>query len=819
MAIYADIIVPLAFRDTLTYALQEGGSVEPGCRVEVSIGRKNYIGVVMSLHDRKPERGTVRSINKVVDSVALVGRSELEMWQWIAEYYMCPLGEVMRAALPLEIRTNTYRAQTCLWLRMTSKARMDPHRALDDLVRAPVQRKALLAFLEEMLTDIFDHKTPDDMEPRPVKQLEKELLRFASCEDSRVILPDNEVSGQDFLCEELLTRGDKASRQLPDGEKSELCVRYSDKLLAQEDAKSIQLHDNKDIGLSVMREKLLARDGVTPLAIRELVRRGILESFEMPCALQAHDKMPELHKRELEATWLFQTVTQTHETHDNVLLYEPRMADKTGLYLLMARECIARGEQMLILMPDQHSVGAMTERLQEVLSRRVEQYHSGVSDHARSRIFCSIESYSVVVGTRSALFLPFRKLRYVVVDTEHDALHKSTDAQPRYNARDVAMMLGAKSGAKVLMTSEAPSVESYYNATRGVWKLCVAENDERSGGRPNFTVLERGRELLSQFLRGEIRRVLDRGQQAVVFQNRRGYSIYVECANCMEIPTCHQCNVSLTYHRSDNTLRCHYCGYRMPYSEVCPSCSSVAMQLQGRGTQRIEDSLVGMFPEAQIERLDYDTTRASGEFERIAHDFASAKSDIIVGTQMVLRGVDFSGVGVVGIVNADNLLCSSDFRASERAFQQLTYLANRAGCGENSRVVIQTTQRLHPVIRAVEQGDFNGFYRAELEQRRELNYPPFVRLIAMKIRHADKGELVVIASRIEQLLRPVFGQRLSPPFEPVVDKTFGEHILEFYLRIERERSTVRAKEILAAAVATIRAEYRSIRVVVDVDPV
>lgn len=503
--------------------------------------------------------------------------------------------------------------------------------------------------------------------------------------------------------------------------------------------------------------------------------------------------------------------------HDRVLLFEKESIDKLEIYCHLAIEMASQQKQMLILMPDGYSSETLYDRMNEVLGGGIAAYYPTMSQNQRATSYIrSVDQAAVVIGSRGAVFLPMRRLGLVVIEQEQDAAYKNRESAPRLNVRDVALVKAAKAGAKVLLTSEAPSVESYYNATRGDWAMVETNRDTKRVRE--FMVLERGKELLSTYLRHQIEKTIERGEQVLVFQNRRGFSIWVECSTCGSIPTCNRCNVSLTYHKTDNTLRCHYCGFQQPFLAQCSQCGSAEMEFQGRGTERIEQSLREIFPQAGIVRMDYDSTRGRGSYEQIAASVSTASCDIIVGTQMVIRGIDFTNISLVGIVNADNMLSQADFRTSERAFTLLTQLSNRVGA-RNGQVVIQTTKRIDTVIKSVEQSDPAKFYESELREREALNYPPFVRMMSFTFEHKDRTQLLTAAQRFESLLRPSFGNRLSPPFEPTIDRKNDNYLIEFYLRIERAKSVVRAKEIVGSAIASMQQWIPSIRIISDVDPI
>lgn len=705
MGNYIDVITELALDNALTYALSDSQSVQVGARVIVTVSRRRYIGVVGALHQNKPSYRTLE-VSEIIDTdETFVSQSDIDLWQWVARYYMCSIGTVYRAAMPHSFRTNTFTYSTEKQIQLATSD--DLSEVVESLKGTPGQRQTLLKFME--------------------------------------IAEQHEV---------------------------------------------------------VPRAELLKTR--TAISLNELVKKGILT------VVQHNTAMKPLTKYNAESTPEYEAIHAKFESNQTLLLHEIEPIDKFRLFIKLIEENTA---QTLLLMPDSFTAEAMYERLNDYFGGGIAAYYPTLSDSRRSVAYAqSRHEASVIVGARGAVLLPMQQLGLVIIEAEHDYNYKNSDSSPRLNARDVALVKAVRTGAKVLLCSETPSVESYYNATRGAWGLVTTVQTEKR--EVGFKVLERGKELLSIYLRRRVDETLKEGKQALIFQNRRGFSQWVECGNCFEIPTCHHCNVSLTYHKTDSTLRCHYCGFHQPFTEHCTECGSATMTFQGRGTERIEESLSHLFPDARIQRIDYDSTRGKGSFEQIAAAIAT-DCDIIVGTQMVMRGVDFSRVSLVGIVNADNMLSQSDFRTSERAFSLLTTLSNRIRSGE---VIIQTTKRLDNVIKSVEQHNPVEFYEKEITLRTQMNYPPAVRMINFRLSHKSRQQLFAAATRFESLLRPTFGSRISPPFEPSIDRQSDYFIIEFYLRIERERSVVAAKEIVRTAIASMRQAVPSLIIAADVDP-
>ena len=581
----------------------------------------------------------------------------------------------------------------------------------------------------------------------------------------------------------------------------------------------------------------VARADITetvPAAIvLRLVERGVLEQQEIvPATLhrtaaKAETAPPLPESPAITDTSTLQSIQNAFET-DETLLLSGEIADYgeklSALYIALAARQMQAGHQTLLLVPDTVLTVRLTNALQAAFGTRCLVYHSRLTDRARSaawqRLIEEPESVGIVVGTRSALFLPFERLGLLIVDREHDSNYRQSDPAPRYHARDTALMLARLHGARTLLVSPTPSAESWLNARAEGGKygsvVVPAADDVR---RPRVTVLERGRGVVSTYLRRRIEETLHAGRQVVLFQNRRGFAPYVECAACGATPTCPHCNVTLTYHKEASALVCHYCGWSQPYVSTCAACGMQALTPRGIGTERVEEQMAELFPDTRIARMDTDTMRGAGAAGRILTDFAEGETGILVGTQMVARTARSGDqTGLVGVIHADSLLAHPDFRAAERAFQLLMQLKALLPADGSGELVIQTSHRLHPALIAVTNHDTEGFYRHEMQERHQLLYPPYVRILRVTFRHRSKSLVAAAAQLCEALLRERFGRRVSPPYEPQVDRIQNLHMLHILLRIERERPVARAKAILTEALARVRKAFPTVRAIAEADP-
>lgn len=746
---YADVLLPVAAPRAFTYAVPPGMAVVEGMRVRVPLGKRKICeGVVVRLHDTPPRNPDgVKAIVEVLDAVPFVREEQRKLWSWMASYYLCTEGEVMKAGLPAGIRNGSYHPPAELFVRLTeayrSVARV--HEALESMQRAKTQCKTLLAYL--------------------------------SC------LPQ-----------------DGNGEPLIEGQEAEL--------------------------LWVLRSEVT--DRVPGTTLPKLVERGILEQAErIPSVASRQGKITPFEESSIPRSPYADSVWQAFESHPTVLLSgEVTDARATTIPLystLIARE-MAAGRQTLLLLPDTVLTTQVTNELQTRFGSRCIFYHAGLTDRARSAAYqrmveCPRE-VGVVVGTRSALFLPFQGLGLVIVDNEHDPYYRQSDPAPRYHARDTALVLASLHGARTLLSSPTPSTESWLNAQPEGGKygsvIIPAAPDVQ---RPKVMVLERGKGLLSTYLQRRIGETLEQGRQVVLFQNRRGFSPYVECANCGCTPRCPQCNVPLTYHKEHSALECHYCGWAEPYSSQCSSCGLQTVVPRGIGTERIEELAAELFPEVKIARMDTDTTRGAGSLRRMLTELSEGETGILVGTQMVTRTAQAGeNIGLVGVINADNMLSSPEFRSEERAYQLLMQLKALLPTDGSGEMVIQSGQRTHAVLVAVSNHDLERFYAAQLQERQAVGYPPYVRMLRLTFYHTSKQSAAAAAADCEALLRERFGRRVSPPFEPTVDRIQNRFIFHLLLRIERQRPVARAKVLMLEAVAAVQKRYPAVHIVAEADP-
>ena len=724
--------------------------VNVGDAVVVQFGSSRYYtGIVWSLTNERPEYPRIKPILKKLYSTPLVTPEAQRLWEWIAEYYMCSIGEVMRVALPALAKPSA----------------------------------TTLTELEE-------------------RSIEPPTETFVALTE--------ELRSEESLAAYVDKHGRKAPRR----------TETMDRIAALAAARG---------GMDIFVPRRLV-DAETQ-HITDLKRRGLIELREAPIEA-THDKndfllptLSEAQQRALDA------IDCGHSGGKVALLHGVTGSGKTEIYIHLIARTLAEGRDALVLVPEIVITSQLVERLERIFEGRTTTYHSRLTPLRRGETFLRLASSTggeLIVGVRSAIFLPMKRPGLIVVDEEHDANYKQTDPTPRYNARDMAAVMSRIYGAKVVLGSATPSLESLYNATTG--KYAYVELTERWGEAvlPEVIVSDTIRavkrnERKTHFnldLLQNINRSLSAGEQAILFQNRRGYAPYIQCRTCGYSPRCPHCNVTLTRHKASDRMECHYCGYNMPTPKMCPNCEVQDMALMGFGTEKVAEEISRLMPEARIERLDGDTSTSERAFKRIVTRFDNGEADILVGTQILTKGFDFGGVTTVGILNADNLLTMPDFRASERAFQLMMQVAGRAGRrNDRGRVVIQTSQPKHPVIRFVASGDYKAMANSELAERNAFGYPPYSHLIRLLMRHEDYNLLHHAAHALASVMRKKFGARVMGPVSAALEMLRGEHRAEILLKIESGASMQRARTLLREAIATVEddTKYKSVKISIDVD--
>lgn len=735
MSTYADIVLPLA-QPAYTFALGECSGVRVGDAVAVQFGKSSvYTGIVWRIHDTPPKSGRAKSILSILYDKPLLSELQMRFWEWVADYYMCYVGEVMRVALPSIIKPKAHceaefepyipkRERT---VKIVDGA-MDNREALDKMQRRSPKRYATLLAISNM---------------------GKEIARHSIDADTTILNALNKGGYIEFGEREYTPNTDFTQQHLPT--------------------------------LSAAQSKCL-----------EELRKGLTE------------------KRV-------------------ALLHGVTSSGKTEIYTHLIAEQLEKGKDVLFLVPEISLTAQLVERLRLLFGESVTPYHSKLTPIQRTRVYTDMLSNrgsNFIVGARSALFLPFKELGLIIVDEEHDSSYKQSEPNPRYNGRDTAIMLASLHGAKSILGSATPSLESYANVLSA--KYAYSQLNERYGGieMPQIIISDTIRNVkrnerkyhFNKELLDAIRERLERNEQIILFQNRRGYAPYLECPECGWSARCPHCNVTLSAHKQRNRLTCHYCGHSEPIATHCPNCKGTELRPMGFGTERAEEAIAELFPSARILRLDSDTATSSAAYNRIIGAFARHEADILVGTQIVSKGLDFADVTLIGVLNGDNLLASPDFRAEERAWQLLMQVAGRSGRrNERGEVIIQSAEPKHPIYTMI--GDYEGMAHRLLAERKQYSYPPYVRIIKIIMRHKDCDLLVEASMALATQLRNRFARRVLGPVAPLIDRVRNEYRVEILLKIENSASFARAKQLLRDEVKQMytNSKFRNITTICDVD--
>ena len=766
---YANIILPLPLEGYFTYAVSEGLSpqIQVGVRVTVPLGKsKTYVGVVAEypVDVPKPAKEVAqqgkkkieyKNIAEVLDDSPILLPQQLRLWKWIADYYMSPIGDVYKAALPSGLKAEDgFRPRTELFIRLADKYRDEQTLTLliSSMKRAAKQLDVLMTYLRLTGVDNIEH-----------------------------LLPETELR-------------------------------------------------------EVTREELMNEAHASIAVIRSLQEKMILVTYEKEVGRLNHNIAP--HPEKIKPLNEAQTEAYNHILvqmmgHPVTLLHGVTSSGKTEIYIHLIQKAINEHKQVLYLLPEIALTVQITERLKAVFGNRLGIYHSKYSDAERVEIWkkqLSSNPYDVILGARSAVFLPFHRLGLVIIDEEHEQSFKQQDPAPRYHARSAAIVLAQMyAGAKTLLGTATPSMESYYNAKHGKYGFVELSRRYKDIQLPSIEVVDmkdlyRRKMVSGPFsprLLSAVRGALERGEQAILFQNRRGFAPMIECRQCGWVPKCPNCDISLTYHKSMNYLSCHYCGYTMKVPEQCPCCESKDIRGRGYGTEKIEDEIHSIFPEARIARMDLDTTHTRNAYERLINDFSTGKNNLLIGTQMVTKGLDFGKVSVVGILNADSMLNYPDFRAYEQAFMMMSQVSGRAGRkGKRGEVILQTKTPDLPVIQYVVHNDYSTFFKELLDERREFHYPPFYHLVYVYLKHRDENIVNTAGVELGSRLRDIFGARVLGPDKPAVARVKTLSIRKIVLKLENGIDYPRVRQYLRGALDAMMKDkrYGALQVYYDVDP-
>lgn len=816
---FAEVILPLAVKSNFTYRLkaEQLGEAQVGKRVYVQFGRnKIYTGILKQIWETEMderEAAGFKFVEEIIDESPIVFQAQFDLFEWLSFYYMCTEGEVLKAALPIGLKP-----QSNVYVSLAEADAAWESWETDD-------KEYLL--LEALSTQAEIGSS----EVAEIWSVQNPLLRLKKMEEKGWIRIFQKVETtyqpktKSYLFLTPLLANDQVALQK--------ALDALEKIPKQENL-LLQIVSAHLKGEACPKTELLKALNYSSAVLKSLIEKGFVEEQYLSI-----DRLPDLPGQQQQSLSLnaaqlpvFQTIRQHFAANPKqpMLLYGITGSGKTLVYIQLIKELIAQGKQVLYLLPEIAITQQIVERVRREIGQRVGVYHSRFNNNERVEIWQKVASkqYDLVIGVRSAIFLPFENLGMIVVDEEHDRSFKQESPAPRYHARDVAVWMAHKFGCNVLMGSATPAFETFHNVEAGKYGMVELKTRATNARLPSLEIVDMRRErtektskgVFSSVLIAAMKSALFKGEQVILFQNRRGYSPYVLCSSCGHVPHCINCDISLTFHKQKEYVRCHYCGHTEYLNERCPSCGNFTLKKQGIGTEKIEEEVKALFPQASVERMDLDTTRGKTQFQRLITRFEAKEIDVLVGTQMVSKGLDFENVTLVGVINADNLLSYPDFRVQEQAYQMLTQVSGRAGrSSKHGRVVIQTFQPEHQVLSMLD-GDYDRFYELIVHQRAELHYPPFTRLINLTIQHPEQTYIEAEALRLNTFLKPIFGDALLGPDYMLVPRVRNFYRMQFVLKLDKKASMQKVRDAITQSIERYYhvAPNKTLRIMVDVDP-
>ncbi len=829
---FADVILPLPLPRLYTYRVPQAlaEQVAVGLRVVVQFGKQKVLScVVAAVHQTPPREYEAKYVLEVIDEQPVVTAPQLKLFEWIATYYMCTLGEVLNAALPAALKLSS---ESQLQLRMDYDSETAPYELSleEDVIVQNLRRNPDTGELPTLTFSDVGRLLDQPAFHRHIKSLlQKEVITlFESIQDKyapkvvkRVRLAAPWAQDPDLLTE-LLTQLQKKPKQV------EVVLRY---------LQLVPVYDGSALNHRGLPKATLAHDPrLSDSALASLLKNGVMEGFDqIESRFPMDDRAPTtvIHLSDAQTAARDEILTWFGQK-PIVLLHGVTGSGKTEIYIDLIQQAIDNGGQVLYLLPEIALTAQIVTRLQRVFGTRLGVYHSKFSDNERVEVWNGVLSdrFSVVVGARSAVFLPFHHLGLIIVDEEHESSYKQYEPAPRYHARETAMMLAQYHGAHTLLGSATPSVETYHYCQSGRWGLVTLAQRFGSGGMPDIKLVDTKKARAQKTMQrdftpdllADIQLRLDRKEQVILFQNRRGYAPFITCGACAWIPKCPNCAVSLALHYRANEIRCHYCGHTQPRPRQCPACGGIQLNPVGFGTEKLEEDVKELVPDARVQRMDLDTTRGKNAHQTIISEFEKGATNVLVGTQMVTKGLDFVNVSLVGILNADAIIHYPDFRAHERAFQLFVQVSGRAGrAATRGEVLIQTADPTQPIFALVANNDYQGLYQKELQERANYDYPPFVRVVTLTIKHAEQPVAETAAIRLtEELVARLARHSVLGPEQPYINRIRNLFLYEIHIKLARQHESLRdAKLLIREAITAVQTmpEGKGVRIVIDVDPV
>lgn len=819
---FVDVILPLSIPNSYTYRLpyELNEEIGVGKRVIVPFGKAKYFtAIVQRVHEEVPKKYQVKYIEAVLDENAIVTTEQFELWNWISDYYMAYIGDVMNASLPSNFK-------------LASETKICLHPEFDGEINGLNDREIMVIEALQLQEELTLLDVSEIVGIKTVQPLIKGLI------ENRAAIVTEEINSkyapkyQSFVrISETIQTEEQLGELLNELESNKKNQKQVDALL-----KLVDLGKWSEEGQNPVPKKNLLNESISESSLLTLGKKGIVEIYMAEVSRLASDDADSGSIKALSESQekAYHEIKDSFTKRDVSLLHGVTSSGKTEIYVKLIQEALDLGKQALFLLPEIALTTQLIRRLKHYFGDLVGVYHSRFNQNERIEIWNKVltndpNQFRIILGARSSVFLPFRELGLVIVDEEHENSFKQFDPAPRYNARDTAVMLGRIHRCKVLLGSATPSIETYYNAQEGRYGLITLK--ERFGGvqLPEIQCADLEKETkkktmkshFSSFLLEEMSDALERNEQIILFQNRRGYTPLWSCEMCGWTPQCKNCDVSLTYHKASNVLKCHYCGYFVSPPASCGACGSRKLKMLGFGTEKVEDELSIYFPKIKVKRMDLDTTRAKNAYQNIITDFEAGEIDVLIGTQMVTKGLDFDNVGLVGILSADQMLNFPDFRAFERSYQLMSQVAGRAGRKKKrGKVIIQAFDPNHWVIQKVMEHNYEELYRQEIVERRNFHYPPFHRIVVIRMRHRNRDTLYMGSHVLAKSLQLVFNERVLGPEQPLIGRVRNLYIQHITLKFERDASAKKVKDIIHEKIEDFLAQhdYRSIRVDIDVDP-
>ena len=818
--LYADVIVPLSLADTFTYSVPKvmRQDAKPGMRVLVQFGqRRIYTAIIKRTHHNKPVDYEIKPLHEIIDSEPIVNNWQLELWDWIAFYYMCSVGEVYRAALPAGLKLES---ETKVLLRPGFEG-YDTLTKSEEIILKSLENDKILSLTE--INKILDVKQSVTIVKRLIEKeavIVEEKLRknYKPKVEKYIRLNKNYVSENEL--HKIFDSLNRAAAQL------RVLMTYM----------GLSEHHKESNHKAVTKKLLLEKSGSSAAVLKTLIDKGYFEEYTKVIERleTGNRELKNLSTLSPEQENAYNEIKTSFEDKDTVLLHGITSSGKTEIYIRLMAEAVKQNKQVLYLLPEIALTAQIINRLKAVFGNDIGVYHSKFSDAERVEVWQRVQNhkhnnpYKIILGVRSSIFLPFSNLGLIIVDEEHENTYKQYSPAPRYNARDVATILAKMHSAKTLLGSATPSLESYFNTQNGKYGLVELFSRYKNIEMPEIIIADmatarRKKKMKSLFtpeLMDNISQALENKEQIILFQNRRGFSPYMECSLCGWVPKCKNCDVSLTYHKRNNSLICHYCNHAQHVTTDCPACGNSNISTRGFGTEKVEDEIGIFYPDAKVLRMDVDSTSSKHGYEKIISAFERGEVDILVGTQMVTKGLDFDNVSVVGVLNADNMLNFPDFRAFERSFQLMTQVSGRAGRKhKRGKVVIQVTNPKHEIVIDVLKNDYSNMYKNQLSERIAFKYPPAHRLIKITLKHRDFYILNDASEIMADDLRKGFGNNVLGPESPIINRIQNLYIKNI-IKVNKKHSHAKLSAFIirAGRNITLANQFKSVRIFYDVDP-